>query len=335
MAKDFLEQAFGNKPDWSEEETSIDVINRRAFFFFILHQTIKGTEFRQAIIEVSMERLGIPFASVVAPLLGYDNGFLPDLSILTSLGNEELKYKVSLGAIEYASQLRSELAIMFVSEMLTANRIDPALQESVIFGIMKKVVGGCKESLKQLKGFIEAGLMIRIDKTRTKGMRKALISAIARQISKPSVGSFTTKNLDPEDLIDIYIRYEQGPILSKELLILIKKVRKYLSKSLLCKTLIFYEIEDVLKKQLKKMSQKDKSRVIPDIFAYSLIIRQVKYSFMIFENYKLYIHDAASRSVLALITSLQHGDKYFEERLFLIFKLREFFNFKDCTAYLD
>lgn len=124
-------------------------------------------------------------------------------------------------------------------------------------------------------------------------------------------------------------------MLTKDLMILIKKLKKFLSKNLLCKTLVFYEIEDVLKKQLQKMSSKDKKRVIPDLFAYSLIIRQIKYSFMIFENYKLYIHDAHSRSVLALITSLQHGDKYFEERLFLIYKLREFFSFKDCTAYLD
>lgn len=180
MAEDFLISAFGEKEDWSEETNSHEAVGRRAYFFFIIHQTMKGTEFRQALIEISMERLGVPFASIVSPLLGYDNGFLPDLSMLTAIGNEEMKCRVSLGAIEYASQLRSEHGVTYISEMLTANKIDPALQESVIFGIMKKVTTGCKASLKQLKGFIESSLIIRIDKTRTKGMRKALISAIAR-----------------------------------------------------------------------------------------------------------------------------------------------------------
>lgn len=110
--------------------------------------------------------------------------------------------------------------------------------------------------------------------------------SLAKQVSKPSIGSFKTKNLDPEDLIDILIWYDTALNLDYDLKVLIADYEDVLSRSLLLKILIYYDIWDVTKWVLSRLPSMKKEQVIPETFAYSLIVNKVRYSFLLFENFQ-------------------------------------------------
>ena len=93
-------------------------------------------------------------------------------------------------------------------------------------------------------------MIINIDPKKSpmnKSAAKALMMSLAKQVSKPSIGSFKSKNLDPEDLIDILIRYDTSSNLDYDLRVLIQDYEDLLSRSLLLKILIYYDIWDVTK----------------------------------------------------------------------------------------
>jgi hypothetical protein len=84
-------------------------------------------------------------------------------------------------------------------------------------------------------------------------MEKALVSSLVKSISKPSIGSFDHKNLEVEDLIDIFIRYDHAEDTEERITRLILNFEDTLNLGLVIKTLMYYECFEVFMTMIKRI----------------------------------------------------------------------------------
>jgi hypothetical protein len=96
------------------------------------------------------------------------------------------------------------------------------------------------------------------------------------------------------------------------------------------KVLIFYELFITFMYVLKRLTTVQRRAIGPEIFGYGLIIGKIRYSMVLFE----FIDDNLPTILAALISSFSHADKFFEERIYMLYKLREHFNYQNCTDFL-
>jgi cation transport regulator ChaC len=111
-------------------------------------------------------------------------------------------------AMEYVSSIKTNLAVPFISDILKSADIEPTLPEENMYELLKRSAGGDKSSTENLKNLVKTGVKFSINKQKIpkcKDMVKAQVGSMTKHISKPSVGAFSKKNLDANDLIDIFI----------------------------------------------------------------------------------------------------------------------------------